>query len=59
MVIGLILVIFLTSVAGLISYAESITYFDAFYASIITYTPIGFGDIDIYVSNDDAKVLML
>ena len=50
-VIGVILLLFLLGVAAFISYMESITYFDAIYASFITYSTIGFGDIDIYVSN--------
>lgn len=49
-IIGIILFIFLCSVASFISYMESMTYFDAFYACFITYSTIGFGDIDIYVS---------
>ena len=48
-IIGIILFIFLCSVASFISYMESMTYFDAFYACFITYSTIGFGDIDIYV----------
>ena len=38
------------SVAFFISHMESITYFDSVYACFITYSTIGFGDIDIYVS---------
>ncbi len=49
-VIGSILIVFMTSVAAFISYMEGHTYFDAFYACFITYSTIGFGDIDIYVS---------
>ena len=46
----MILVVFLLVTAAFISHMESITYFDAFYACFITYSTIGFGDIDIYVS---------
>lgn len=49
-VIGVILLTFLCSVAIFISYMEDITYFDSFYAAFITYSAIGFGDIDIFVS---------
>ncbi len=49
MVIGTILVVFLVSVAAFISYMEEISYFDSFYAAFITYSTIGFGDIDIFV----------
>ena len=49
-IIGMILVVFLLVTAAFISHMESITYFDAFYACFITYSTIGFGDIDIYVS---------
>ena len=38
------------SVAFFISHMESISYFDSVYACFITYSTIGFGDIDIYVS---------
>lgn len=49
MIIGCILMVFMFSVAGFISYMEGIAYFDAFYACFITYSTVGFGDIDIYV----------
>ena len=49
-VIGCILLIFLCSVSLFISHMEGISYFDSFYASFITYSTIGFGDIDIFVS---------
>ncbi len=50
-VIGTILAVFMFSIASFISYIEDISYFDAFYACFITYSTIGFGDIDIYVSS--------
>lgn len=55
-VIGGIMVIFLVSVAFFISQMEGISYFDSFYASFITYSTIGFGDINIFVGslNGDA-----
>ena len=49
-VIGGILLVFLLSVAYFISYMEGYNYFDALYACFITYSTIGFGDIDIFVS---------
>lgn len=52
-VIGIILVLFIGGVAVFISHMEGITYFDAFYACFITYSTVGFGDIDIYVSLDN------
>ena len=48
--IGGILVTFLLAVSFFISYMENIGYFDSFYACFITYSTIGFGDIDIFVS---------
>lgn len=47
-IIGAILVIFLSLSAAYVSSAENISYFDSFYASFITYSCIGFGDIDIF-----------
>ena len=47
---GAVLLVFLLSVASFISHMESIPYFDAFYACFVTYSTIGFGDIDIYVT---------
>ena len=49
-VIGSIVLMFLLGVSAFISHMESITYFNALYACFITYSTIGFGDIDIYVS---------
>ena len=49
-VIGSILVIFMLGVAYFISYMEGMDYFNSFYACFITYSTIGFGDMDIYVS---------
>lgn len=46
--IGAILVIFLLVVSVFISHMENIGYFDSFYACFITYSTIGFGDIDIF-----------
>ena len=37
-------------VSAFISHMETMSYFDAFYACFITYSAIGFGDYDIYVS---------
>ena len=48
---GTILVIFLVSQSFLIATMENLSYFDAFYACFITYMTIGFGDMDIFVSN--------
>ncbi len=58
-VIGIILAIFMFSISSFISYIEEIGYFDAFYACFITYSTIGFGDIDIYVRADTLCVLCL
>ena len=49
-VIGTILLVFLLLVAYFIAYMEGYKYFDALYACFITYSTIGFGDIDIFVS---------
>jgi hypothetical protein len=49
-VIGVILCVFLLGVAYFTSYMEGINYFDSFYACFISYSTIGFGDIDIFVS---------
>ena len=38
------------AVSAFISHMETMSYFDAFYACFITYSAIGFGDYDIYVS---------
>ena len=50
---GTILVIFLVSQSFLIATMENLSYFDAFYACFITYMTIGFGDMDIFVSNNN------
>ena len=50
-VIGTILLVFSLSVAYFISYMEGYNYFNALYACFITYSTIGFGDIDIFVSS--------
>ena len=55
-VIGIILIVFLFCVSVFISHMESISYFDSFYAAFITYSTIGFGDIDIFVSCDSVLV---
>lgn len=57
-IIGAILLVFLFVVATFISFMESITYFDAFYACFITYSTIGFGDIDIYVRSRSRKIYL-
>ena len=49
-VIGTILLIFLLVVSLIISRVEEMTYFDSFYACFITYSMVGFGDKDIFVS---------
>ena len=49
-IIGIILLTFMFSVSAFISHMESMSYFDAFYACFVTYSAIGFGDYDIYVS---------
>ncbi|QQP56620.1 Uncharacterized protein FKW44_001342, partial [Caligus rogercresseyi] len=46
-IIGAILLIFLLSASAFISHIENISYFDSVYASFISYSTIGFGDIDI------------
>ena len=51
-IIGGILFIFLLAVSVFISHMENIGYFDSFYACFITYSTIGFGDIDIFVSKN-------
>ena len=55
-IIGAILVIFLSLSAVYVSSAENISYFDSFYASFITYSTIGFGDLDIFVSGEKTAV---
>uniref|UniRef100_A0A0K2UQ99 Potassium channel domain-containing protein n=2 Tax=Lepeophtheirus salmonis TaxID=72036 RepID=A0A0K2UQ99_LEPSM len=47
-IIGGILLIFLLSISAFISHIENISYFDSVYASFISYSTIGFGDIDIF-----------
>ena len=49
-IIGGILVVFLLAVSVFISHMEDIGYFDSFYGCFITYSTIGFGDVDIFVS---------
>ena len=49
-IIGVILVLSLLGIAGLVSYMEGYRYLDAFYACFITFSLVGFGDINIYVS---------
>ena len=49
-IIGVILVISLLGIAALVSYMEGYRYLDAFYACFITFSLVGFGDINIYVS---------
>ena len=49
-IIGVILVMSLLGIAALVSYMEGYRYLDAFYACFITFSLVGFGDINIYVS---------
>ena len=49
-IIGTLLLIFMFCVSAFVSNIESMSYFDAFYACFITYSAVGFGDLDIYVS---------
>ena len=48
-IIGVILVISLLGIAALVSYMEGYRYFDSIYACFITFSLVGFGDINIYV----------
>ena len=57
-VIGTILLVFSLSVAYFISYMEGYNYFNALYACFITYSTIGFGDIDIFVSSFTLNLLV-
>ena len=50
-IIGTLLLIFMFCVSAFVSNIESMSYFDAFYACFITYSAVGFGDLDIYVSS--------
>ena len=54
-VIGVILLLFLFSVSAFVSHMEGLSYFDSFYACFVTYSSIGFGDLDIFVSNSLSK----
>ena len=56
-VIGVILLLFLFSVSAFVSHMEGLSYFDSFYACFVTYSSIGFGDLDIFVSNSLSKSL--
>ena len=56
-VIGVILLLFLFSVSAFVSHMEGLSYFDSFYACFVTYSSIGFGDLDIFVSNSLSKFL--
>ena len=58
-VIGTILLVFSLSVAYFISYMEGYNYFNALYACFITYSTIGFGDIDIFVSSVYIKYVLV
>ncbi len=58
-IIGGILLVYLIGVAGFISHMEGIGYFNSLYACFITYSTIGFGDIDIYKSSYRANFLAL
>ena len=40
----------LLGIAAIVSYMEGYRYFDSFYACFITFSLVGFGDINIYVS---------
>ena len=51
-IIGVILVISLLGLAAVVSYMEGYRYFDSFYACFITFSLVGFGDINIYVSRN-------
>ena len=54
-IIGVILVMSLLGIAALVSYMEGYRYFDSIYACFITFSLIGFGDINIYVRKDTSK----
>ena len=49
-IIGVILIMSLLGIAAIVSYMEGYRYFDSFYACFITFSLVGFGDINIYVS---------
>ena len=61
-VIGVILVTFILLVSLFIMKVEThldLSYFEAIYAAFITYSTIGFGDIDIFGSNYAMNTIMV